>query len=326
MRGYFQTISHAKAFFLVRRAGLGMILACLPSMVLTAPVSALVGPSQEAPEFAPYAVMILDSSDGSFCTASVIAPDVVLTAAHCISGRSATWIFFRSGDGKLVFLIAGWIAWILASILLSLLAIRFGYIRMRAGIPASLSLVLFGSALAYYVGSRVAARLVFFDVAAIAIHPEYRPNTGQDLVSIDFALVRLAKPLPSEFKPVELQDSLRVEIGQALRIVGFGHADEDERGTSGVLRTGVLAVSGLKSPGVVWLADPEGAGLGGCTGDSGAPVFTLDQPELAAVAIRAKGKDGYLCGASTEAVLAGPQLPWIRKILQGWGATGSVAP
>jgi len=39
-------------------------------------------------------------------------------------------------------------------------------------------------------------KLVFFDVAAIAVHPGYRPNSGQqDSVSIDLALLRLAKPL-----------------------------------------------------------------------------------------------------------------------------------
>ena len=325
MRGYFRIVFHAKATLPVWRAALGTILACLSGIVLTTPVFALVGPAREAPEFAPYAVMVLDSSDGSYCTASVIAPDVVLTAAHCVSGRSETRVFFRGGEGKLVFVVAGWIAWILASAMLALLLIRFGRVRARAGIQAGLSLVLLGSALAYFVESRVAARLVFFDVAALAIHPEYRPNTGQDLASIDLALLRLARPLPSPFQPVELQQSFSIETGQPLRIVGFGHADEEERDTPGVLRTAVLTVRGPKSPVLVRLIDPDGTGLGGCTGDSGAPILTIGRPALVAVAIRAKGNNGYACGAVTEAVLAGPQLPWIRKILQAWGAAGSLA-
>jgi Trypsin len=325
MRKFFRIISQAKAFLSARRVALGTILACLSGIVLTVPAVALVGPARLAPEFAPYVVMVLDSSDGSYCTASVIAPHVVLTAAHCVSGRLETRVFFRDGEGKLVFLVACWMAWILASALLALLAIRFGRIRPRVGIQAGLSLVLFSSALAYYLWSDVAARLVFFDVAAIAVNPGYRPNTGQDTASIDLALVQLGRPLPSSFKPVELQQNIPVETGQPLRIVGFGHTDEEERGTSGVLRTAVLAVSGPKSPVLVRLTDPDGTGLGGCTGDSGAPVFVVGQPALVAVAIRAKGNDGYTCGAVTEAVLAGPQLPWIGKILQAWGATASVA-
>jgi hypothetical protein len=271
MCGYFRLASLANAFLPTRCLGLVTMLACLSGMALTVPVMALVGPAREAPEFAPYVVMVLDSSGGggaSFCSATVIAPDVVLTAAHCVSDLSDTQVFFRRGQGG----------------------------------------------------------LDFFDVASIAIHPEYRPNIGrQHLISIDLALLRLAKPLPPSFKPVELTDSLRVKIGQPLRIVGFGLANEDERGTSGVLRTGVLAVSEPKSPVLVWLTDPDGTGLGGCTGDSGGPIFAVGQPVLVAVAIKAKGNNGYSCGAVTEAALAGPQLPWIRKILQAWGATGSMA-
>jgi hypothetical protein len=271
MLGYFSFSTFAKALLPARHTGLGIILACLFGFLFLPPAWALVGPARLAPEFAPYAVMVLDRSGGgeaSYCSASVIAPDIVLTAAHCVSDPSDTQIFFRDSQGQ----------------------------------------------------------LVFFDVASIAIHPEYRPNTGRrDLVSIDLALLHLAKPLPPVFKPVELTDSFKMKTGQPLRIVGFGIADEVERGTPGILRTGVLAVSGPQSPIYLKLTDPDGAGLGGCTGDSGGPVFAVGRPALVAVAIRAKGDYGYLCGAVTEAVLTGPQLPWIRKILQAWGAAGSVA-
>jgi hypothetical protein len=91
------------------------------------------------------------------------------------------------------------------------------------------------------------------------------------------------------------------------------------------LRAGVLVASGPKSPVLLWLTDPDGTGLGGCTGDSGAPVLAIAQPALVAVAIRAKGGNGHLCGAMTEAVLIGPQMPWVRKTLQAWGATWSMA-
>jgi hypothetical protein len=244
-------------------------------MVLTAPVFALVGPAREAPEFTPYVVTVLDKSGGgrrgggaSFCTASVIAPNVVLTAAHCASNLSNTRVFFRGGQGQ----------------------------------------------------------LVLFDVASIAVHPEFRPNIGRKhLISIDLALLRLAEPLPPTFEPIELTESGPVATGQPFRMAGFGRADESVSGTSGVLRAGILVASGPKSPVLVWLTDPDGTGLGGCTGDSGAPVLTIGQPALVAVAIRAKGNDGYSCGAMTEAVLIGPQMPWLRKTLQTWGATWSMA-
>jgi hypothetical protein len=275
MRGYFRIVSLAKAFLPAPRAGVGTILANLSGMILTAPVFALVGPAREAPEFAPYVVTVLDKSGGgrggggaSFCTASVIAPDVVLTAAHCVSNLSNTRVFFRGGHSQ----------------------------------------------------------LVLFDVASIAVHPEFRPKIGRKhLISIDLALLRLAEPLPATFKPIELTDSGPAATGQPFRMAGFGRADESVSGTSGVLRAGILVASGPKSPVLVWLTDPDGAGLGGCTGDSGAPVLAIGQPALAAVAIRAKGNDGHSCGAVTEAVLIGPQMPWIRKTLQAWGAPWSMA-
>ncbi len=275
MRDYFRNVSLAKAFLPAPRVSVGTILACLSGMVLTAPVFALVGPAREAPEFAPYVVTVLDKSGGgsgggaSFCTASVIAPDVVLTAAHCVSNLSNTRVFFRGGDSQ----------------------------------------------------------LVLFDIASIAVHPEFRPKIGRKhLISIDLALLRLAEPLPATFQPIELTDSGPVATGQPFRIAGFGRADESVSGTSGVLRAGILVASGPKSPILVWLTDPDGTGLGGCTGDSGAPVLAIGQPALVAVAIRAKGNNGYSCGAMTEAVLIGPQMPWVRKTLQAWGAAWSMAP
>jgi hypothetical protein len=275
MRGYFRIVSLATACLPAPRVGVGTILACLFGMVLTAPVFALVGPAREAPEFAPYVVTVLDKTGGarggggpSFCTASVIAPDIVLTAGHCVSNLANTRVFYRGGQG----------------------------------------------------------RLVFFDLATIAVHPEFQPKIERKhLISIDLALLRLAEPLPATFKPIELTDSGPVATGQPFRIAGFGRADESVSGTSGVLRAGVLVASGPKSPVLVWLADPDGAGLGGCTGDSGAPVLAIGQPALVAVAIRAKGNNGYSCGAMTEAVLIGPQMPWVRKTLQAWGATWSMA-
>jgi Trypsin len=321
MQDFFRITPLLMALAAARRVGISAFLACLLGLFLPMSASALVGPTQLAPEFKPYVVMILDngSSEGaSYCSASVIAQDVVLTAAHCVSSPSTTQVFFLGGEGKLIFLVAAWITWTLASVLLIPLAIRFGRIRPLTSIQAALSLIMFGTAITYYLWPGVAERLVFSGVASIAINPGYRPNTGQDTASIDLALVRLAKPLPSSFKPIELLHHFSVETGEPLRIVGFGHTDEEERGTSGVLRTAVLAANGPKSPVFMHLTSPAGYRLGGCTGDSGAPVFVIGRPALVAVAIRAKGEDGYACGADTEAVLTGPQLPWIHEILDAW--------
>ncbi|MGA7657675.1 MAG: trypsin-like serine protease, partial [Methylocella sp.] len=93
MRGYFRFASFAKSFLPARRVGLGILLTCLFGLGFTAQAFALVGPARLAPEFVPYVVMVLDRSggdDASYCSASVIAPDIVLTAAHCVASPSDT--------------------------------------------------------------------------------------------------------------------------------------------------------------------------------------------------------------------------------------------
>src|ERR1700737_2509053 len=172
MRGYFQIASLAKPFLPALRVALGSILACLSGVVLPAPVISLVGPAREAPEFAPYVVAVLDKRGGgaSFCTASVIAPNVVLTAAHCVSNLSDTRVFYRGGQSRQVLFDVASVAWPLAvAALLVLLALCFGRVRERAGVKVGLvGVILFGGALASYFWTDIAARLVYLDLAAIA--------------------------------------------------------------------------------------------------------------------------------------------------------------
>jgi hypothetical protein len=52
-----------------------------------------------APKFAPNLVMIL-SDTGSLCSGVVIAPDAVLTAAHCVSGARSFRLHWRDPQGR----------------------------------------------------------------------------------------------------------------------------------------------------------------------------------------------------------------------------------
>ncbi len=225
------------------------------------PASALVGPAREAPELAPYVVMVIDRRDMSYCTGTVIDRSTVLTAAHCVASPESVSIYHPDDDGK---------------------------------------------------GS-------FLPTSDVAVHPGFRPDAARrGALSIDLALVRLAEPLPTHFRPVSLSDKLRLEIGQKLSIAGFGVADETVPRTGGVLREGTVEVSGSTPPFLVRLSDPRSEGLGGCTGDSGAPIFAPGEPGIVAVAIWAKGENGQSCGAATEAALVAPQRHWFDAILRSW--------
>jgi Trypsin len=55
--------------------------------------------SEPAPQLSTHAVMVLGSK-GSFCTAIVLRPDIVLTAAHCVTGSSDYRIHWRDQNGQ----------------------------------------------------------------------------------------------------------------------------------------------------------------------------------------------------------------------------------
>ncbi|MFV0279245.1 MAG: S1 family peptidase [Rhodoblastus sp.] len=75
-------------------------VALLPALA-PAPVTALVGPTHEAGAYGAQAVMVLaQSSRGAgFCSGAVLAPDIVLTAAHCVAAPAKTRVHYRDNAG-----------------------------------------------------------------------------------------------------------------------------------------------------------------------------------------------------------------------------------
>lgn len=79
---------------------------CLASLALSNPALAVVGPSAEAPGLAPFTVMVLQRSGrvAGFCSGIVMAPRVVLTAAHCAPPGADLRVHFKEADGTPVLL------------------------------------------------------------------------------------------------------------------------------------------------------------------------------------------------------------------------------
>ena len=73
-----------------------IMTACLAS----GPSQALVGESDLSGPMAPHAVMVLTSSakGAGFCTGVVIAREILLTAAHCVTALAKTMVFFKQGE------------------------------------------------------------------------------------------------------------------------------------------------------------------------------------------------------------------------------------
>ncbi len=195
-------------------------LAALAFLMLSAPALAVTGNALPASGLAARAIVMLTDEKEDLCTATALAPDLVLTAAHCVSGR------------------------------------------LKRAVKVS------------QTGQTIA-------VAHVAQHPRF--NFASYLASratADVALVKLAAPLPAIIAPVTLAEPRRVAAGETLTIAGFGVTKNGTPLGLGIPREARLAVTGKPGSLQIRLFDPATRdvrpGLGGCTGDSGAPAFETD--------------------------------------------------
>jgi hypothetical protein len=159
-------------------------------------------------------------------------------------------------------------------------------------------------------------------VAEVITHPDYKPR-GYDKRqrTVDFALVRLAVPVPTGYGPVPLPHQAEDGIvGARYRIAGFGVSVRGDGTTNGTLREATLV--GVPPPSDVQLRlqDSERSAVGACQSDSGGLVMRVSGADHQPIPARvvgiigsARGADDRGCGGFTGVALLGPALPWIRS-------------
>jgi len=118
-------------------------------------------------------------------------------------------------------------------------------------------------------------------VTRVAQHPRFNlENYLASRATADVALVKLAAPLPDIIAPETLAEPRRVAVGETLTIAGFGVTKNATPLGLGIPREARLTVTGKPGSLQIRLVDPatlnKRPGLGGCTGDSGAPAFETD--------------------------------------------------
>lgn len=115
------------------------------------------------------------------------------------------------------------------------------------------------------------------DIASIIRNPDFDVNAVlRHRVTADVALLKLTLPLP--IAPALLGPSTgSIIAGDRFVVAGYGVALHGDGRTGATLRAATLIATGHPGTLQVRLVDPatkgERAGLGACTGDSGAPVF-----------------------------------------------------
>ncbi len=167
----------------------------------------------------------------------------------------------------------------------------------------------------------------FKDTATIARHPEFDADAAlRHRVTADVALIKLAAALQAT--PASLAPAGAVAVGDRFVVAGFGLAVPGDGKSGGTLRSATLVVTGQPGSLQFRLQDPvtkgERAGLGACTGDSGAPVFrdvggTLMVAGLVSWSTGPKLSDG--CGGLTGVTPLARYRAWIVQQADKMGST-----
>jgi hypothetical protein len=129
------------------------------------------------------------------------------------------------------------------------------------------------------LGSEPGQPPVLKTIIRIERHPQFEINRlFNHLATADIALIKLAEPLPARISPALIdQGSENVAVDDALVVVGYGVSVRGDGRTGGTARAATLVVTGRPGSLQIRLFDPVGkglsAGLGACSGDSGAPAF-----------------------------------------------------
>jgi secreted trypsin-like serine protease len=214
-------------------------------------------------------IVTVVAAGGGVCTGAMIAPNIILTAAHCIAPGMANRVIDYSSK------------------------------------PPSL----------------IAPQQV-------AVHPQYNAQSiAAHRATADVALLRLSAPMPG--KSAALLGVPRIPLTPLSRftVVGIGSTIAGNDAGVGTVRAAPLAVTGQPGTLQVRLVDPQtqnrSAGMGACTGDSGAPAFE-DQDGRSVitgvVSWSTAANNAAGCGGLTGVTPLTLYRDWIVKTARSWGA------